>query len=186
MPVQIFTSRSIETMVNDLGGTAFWRIDAKRVSRENYVLLFANSDPKDMDEVGAHEAPGNHGELFAIGEIRDAVRAEEGSATEGRCLIRLKRIADVRGMFSDEWPGYRNPTVYSSDLPGDFDPDVLDWQTIDPDLPLPKAMIAVTRTPAQQSTGPNAHSPLTIAEAKQRLAETLGVEPDQIEITIRA
>jgi len=50
----------------------------------------------------------------------------------------------------------------------------------------PDVIAAVKQTASEQDTSPEEEGPLTIAEAKRRLALTLGVDPSAIKITVEA
>jgi len=74
------------------------------------------------------------------------------------------------------WKGDRNPVKYSTLEELGIDPSTLKWQ------PMPKAGMS----PTPEAPAPRiANMPLTIADAKKGLAQTYGVAPEAIEITIR-
>jgi hypothetical protein len=78
----------------------------------------------------------------------------------------------------DVWEkGDRNPVKYVDLESLGIDPAKLKWK------PMPKAQAAKAPT-SDTPLAPD--TPLTIAEAKKRLAATFGVSSDAVEITIRA
>jgi hypothetical protein len=103
----------------------------------------------------------SHGSAYMIGEIAGV------TAIKGRCLVRLSRLAEIN--VANVWtPGGSNPVHYEMLDSLDIDINDLDW----------KAWPG-TETAAKKRG-------LTIQDAKLGLAETFGVKPEQVEISIRA
>jgi hypothetical protein len=101
-----------------------------------------------------------------VGLISDVVPSTE---TEGRWLILFSKYALIE--VDDQWEG-RNPVAYytAEEYEGAIDFDALKWKQ------MPERNVETT-PPTKQS--------MTIAEAKAALAESFGVDPSAIEITIR-
>jgi hypothetical protein len=95
---------------------------------------------------------------------------------DGRFLIQFSEYARVN--IPDAWQGGRNPVSYGTLEDLGIDPSSLKW------MPMPEVKESVL---AAEPPAPNAGpvGPLTMAQAKQGLAQTFGVKPDAIEITIR-
>ena len=71
------------------------------------------------------------------------------------------------------WNGQRNPVAYGSLTDLGIDPNELHFEL------MPEAPPATAPSPLA------APAPLTIAQAKEALAATYGVQPQSVEITIR-
>lgn len=158
--LQVLTFKSVETILKS-GGTQSWALDPNRAKGCKYVVCCRNAR--------TFEAEGNeaHGSAFMIGKVADVVASTE---TEGRWLVRFSEYAVVN--VGEQWEG-RNPVrFYTTDqYDGDIDFDELDWRP----MPTMKGNIV----PLATKCG------LTIADAKIGLAETFGVDPSAVEITIR-
>ena len=165
MPEQaltILTEKSADTIL-EIGGTQSWVLDRVRAKRCRYVVLCQN----------AHTAWGDrrepHGTAFMVGRIDDVIRSTD---TEGRWLVTFSEYALIDK--SDAWGGWRKPVRYITLEEMGIDPAELEFR------PMPRT--------AEKPKRPQAHDrgqDLTIAQAKQALAHTLGVPPEAIEITIR-
>ena len=167
--MHVFTARSIDQVMNKLGGTAYWKVDANRIKPGMLVMLYRNADAKMRREVGETKASEEHGRAFAVGEVRDVVKAHHLSRWPDRSLIRFTRLSLLKSDNPPMWPKNRNPVLYGE---VEIDPAQIEWRDIDPNLPLPDEMLDPTH--------------LTIDEAKRRLALTMGVEPSAISITVNA
>jgi hypothetical protein len=101
-----------------------------------------------------------------VGLISDVVPSTE---TEGRWLILFSKYALIE--VDDQWEG-RNPVAYYpvDEYEGAIDFDALKWK------PMPEPTIKSAHATKQS---------MTIAEAKAALAQSFGVDPSAIEITIR-
>lgn len=156
--LQVLTYKSIDTML-EVGGTQSWALDRNRALRCKYVVCCRNATTREA------EGPEAHGSAFMIGKISDVVPSTE---TDGRWLVCFSEYAIVN--YGDQWEG-RNPVRFYTTDDYDFDFDTLDWKP----MPNPKAID--DRLPPKKG--------MTITEAKAALAETFGVDPSAVEITIR-
>lgn len=158
--LQVLTYKSVGTIL-DIGGTQSWALDRNRAKGCKYVVCCRNARTR--------EAEGNeaHGSAFMVGKVSDVVPSTQ---TEDRWLVLFSEYALVN--VGDQWEG-RNPIRFYTveDYEGHIDFDALDWKP----MPEPSAEPGAART----------KKGMTIAEAKAGLAETFGVDPSAIEITIR-
>lgn len=161
----IFTGKSIETTLS-VGGTQSWVLDRTRARQAAFAVLCRNT--------GADWSEGDeeHGEGFMVGRVKDIVESTE---TPGRFLVLFDEYAKIS--TPNLWPGLRNPVHYTTLEEIGVDVSAL---TFEP-MPPTDTRSARERVPAS----PKGIEPLTIPEAKARLAQTFGVTPDTIEITIR-
>jgi hypothetical protein len=154
--VLVLTWKGIKTMVRE-GGCGYWRANAQSLSSCKYLVATRNSRRSER------EGDEPHGAAFLVGEV-------SGVSQEGkRYIIKLKRFALLEhpGVWTS---GGSNPVHYESFETLDIDRRKLKWQ------PWPHPGQAATLQGDQ---------PLTMAEAKRGLALTFGVEPEQVEITIK-
>lgn len=153
--VLVLTRKGIETMVAE-GGCAYWRANAQSLSSCTYIVATRNARAPDR------EGDEPHGAAFMVGEV-DGVSLHEDS---GRYIIKMKRFACLKHPIPEVWtPGGSNPVHYArmADLPISL--KSLKWE------PWPAAEFI--------------EQPLTMAQAKRGLALTFGVDPEQIEITVK-
>ena len=162
--VAVFTFKSIERILAE-GGTSSWRLDRNHARQATYAVLTRNAH---ADET---EGPESHHTAFLIGKISDVVPA----ARDGRFLILFSEYALIN--IPDAWDGGRNPVSYRSLDHFGIDPGTLEWK------PMPEfkkhAPVAPSPSPRPDVVA------LTMAQAKQGLALTFGVQPEAIEIVIR-
>lgn len=159
----ILTAKSADTILA-VGGTQSWVLDRAHAKRCGYAVLCQNAH----SDWGDGKEP--HGKAFMVGRVDDVVPSTE---TKGRWLVTFSEYAmiDKPGL----WGGWRNPVRYTSLGELGIDAGKLKF----------KPMPAVDHeTAAKPASGKRAKG-MTIAEAKQGLAETFGVAPDAVEITIR-
>ena len=153
--ISVLTFKSVDTILAT-EGTQSWALDRNRASKCRYVVMYRNSRTR------MPEGPEPHGKAFMVGKVRDVVPSTED---DGRWLIRISEYAVIPPC--DEWEG-RNPVAYwTTDDFEDIDFEKLVFETV---VSLP------------ESAGVR---PLTINEAKEALAKSLGVGVDQIEIIVR-
>ena len=165
--IAIFTGKSAET-IREQGGTQSWVLNRGHARQCRYVVLCHNAYA-DWSE-GAEP----HGSAFLVGRIADVVPSTE---TKDRWKITLSAYAMVS--ISNVWRGWRNPVRYTSMDELGIDPSNLDFQ----EMPKPQETEPIVGKP--DGSRKEGFFPLTIAEAKKALAETFGVSPKAIEITIR-
>lgn len=164
--VVVFTGRSIERMIEE-GGSSAWALDPHHALRCEYVVCCRNSRAE-----FTRPGPEEHGSAFLIAKIKDVAPAP---GEEHRFLIEFGDYAviDIRGA----WKAWRNPVRY---VPLDelgIDPTTLQFSRMTDTPRAPPAASGAVERPRLRK--------LTIEEAKRGLAETFGVSPDSIEITIR-
>ena len=158
--LQVLTFKSVDTVLST-GGTQSWTLDRNRAKGCKYAVCCRNAHSPDTD---GNEA---HGSAFMVGKVSDVVPSTE---TEDRWLVLFSEYALVN--VGDQWEG-RNPVRFytAEHYEGYIDFDTLDWK------PMPEPSAEPDAAPTKKG--------MTIAEAKAALAETFGVEPSAIEITIR-
>jgi hypothetical protein len=115
------------------------------------------------DDWGKASAP--HHSAFVVGKLKDVVEVPNNSSDKPRWLLTFSEYAEID--VPDAWPGYRNPV----------------WYTTLEEIGIEVGKLRFKPMPAPASSAKD--GPLTIAEAKLRLAVTFGVDPDHIEITVR-
>ncbi|KXV35574.1 hypothetical protein AD940_02165 [Gluconobacter thailandicus] len=161
--IQVLTYKSIETILS-VGGTQSWAVDPNRANGCKYAVCCRNANTR--------EAEGNeaHGSAFIVGKVSSVV---ESTDHDGRWLILFSEYATVN--VGDQWEG-RNPVRFYTveDYEGYIDFDGLDWK------PMPEPVATQTAEKASE-----AKHAMTIPQAKEALALTLGIDSSAIEITIR-
>jgi len=159
--VCVLTARGIEKVLAE-GGSQAWVLDAKRARTCQYVICVQNRGF--ADDWGNVSAP--HHTAFLVGRLKDVVRSKEQDS-ENRWVLVFSEYAEVD--VPDAWPGNRNPVLYTTLGQFGIDVNQLKFQPM----------------PEQEPHPPAKAAPLTIAEAKAGLAQTFGVAPSDIEITVR-
>ncbi|MEY9773712.1 hypothetical protein [Sinorhizobium fredii] len=155
--VSVLTFKSVETIL-EVGGTQSWTLDRARAKACKYAVICRNAHHA---EVEGSEA---HGSAFMVGRISDVVPSTD---TPGRWLILFSEYALCN--VPDQWEG-RNPVrFWTTKDYKEIDFDALEFQ------PMPEAGGTASSKPRG----------LTIAEAKEGLSLTFGVDPAAIEIIIR-
>lgn len=163
--IAVFTGESIDSMRKD-GGSGHWSVSLPRVKHAEYLVAVRNR------RVESSPLDHKHGTAFLIarlsGETKDSQYA-------GRTVIGLSEYAEIHVL--DAWKkltdGQRFPVAYLEtqamlDQLG-IDVDDLDWKPFDV---------------SSQAQSTERVSPIT--QAKNQLADVLGISPDAIEISIRA
>jgi hypothetical protein len=159
--VCVLTARGIEKVLAE-GGSQAWVLDAKRARTCQYVICVQNRGF--ADDWGNVSAP--HHTAFLVGRLKDVVRSQEKDC-DNRWVLVFSEYAEVD--VPNAWPGNRNPVLYTTLDQFGIDVTELQFQPMPEQEPRPAAKSA----------------PLTIAEAKAGLAQTFGVAPSDIEITVR-
>lgn len=159
--ISVLTFKSIDTIL-EVGGTQSWTLDRARAKGCKYSVVCRNAHHANV------EGTEDHGSAFMVGKVSDVVPSTE---TEGRWLILFSEYAVVN--VGDQWHG-RNPVRFwtTGDYGADIDFENLQWQ------PMPE--FSAKRAATIKGRG------LTIAEAKEGLSLSFGVDPSAIEIIIRA
>lgn len=166
--VVVFTAKSVERILDE-GGTSSWRLDRNHARQAAYAVCIRNA------HADWTEGPEPHHTAFLVGKVKDVVPTP---TREGRFLIQFSEYARIN--LPDAWHGGRNPVSYGSLEDLGIDPSTLKWE------PMPNVTASAIRSDAESPRAKiGAVGPLTMAEAKQGLAQTFGVKPEAIEITIR-
>jgi hypothetical protein len=165
--LQVLTLKGTQSIL-DLGGTQSWKLNRARAMKCEYAVLCRNANAADTEGKEAH------GSAFMVGRISDVVPATDEL---NRWLVLFTEYAVVN--VAEQWEG-RNPVhFYTTDqYEGDIDFDTLDWR------PMPSRSSSVSAVPIALAGSPTKKG-MTMAEAKAGLANTFGVDPSDIEITIR-
>jgi len=155
--VKVYTNDSLKDILK-LGGSGYWRLDTRRVKKCEYVVAIRNPDGENSESsVKARSA-------FLIGKIQGVQPHRDN-----RSIIMFSEYALVD--VPRCWDGSRNPVAYTTVEELGINLDKLEGKWL---------MTGETRTISPATPG---H--LTIEQAKLGLAATMGVRPDQVEITIR-
>jgi len=97
----------------------------------------------------------------------------------GRFIIKFKEYALIDS--PDAWDGNRNPVRYSTlEEFGITDPSNLDWK----EMPQPELQNMPKEIAEDEYDSGDFETPITIEEAKKRLARTFSVPESSIEINI--
>ncbi|GJE74865.1 hypothetical protein [Methylorubrum suomiense] len=163
--ISVLTFKSVETIL-DCGGTQSWVLDSNRARNCKYAVVCRNAHYPGV------EGKETHGHAFMIGKVSEVVPSTE---TKGRWLVKFSHYAVSD--FGLQWDS-RNPVAYytTDDYISTKDYKGIDFNALDFE-PMPE--------PAQTEDAPLPKVGLTMAEAKEGLAITFGVDPAAIEITIR-
>lgn len=165
--VVVFTAKSINRTIEQ-GGSGNWKLNAGRVKKCDYVVLTANSHHRDSTHPRA-----KHGNAFLIGKISGLTPEaydDLGKKEDDRWIIQFNEYAEIE--IPNAWGGYQNPVKYADLSDFGIDLNKLDWKPFPTDKVINQAHVSI---PA-----------LTIDEAKLGISKKLGINPECIEITIRA
>jgi len=166
----VFTSQTVERMAR-WGGSQAWVVDAKRVRACQYLVCSWNSLGEFMQTPESHQ----HREAFLVAKIT-SVEPSSDPKEAGRYDIRFTEFARVT--IPEVWPKKRNPVTYISLADLGIN---LSTATFEPvSQPAASELLKRSAERTRSSDGP-----LTISEAKPRLAAYYGVPIDAIEIVIR-
>lgn len=164
----VFTAKSVEACL-EVGGTQSWVLDRGHAKRCHYAIMCRNA----YTDWGDGKEP--HGTAFMIGQIANIVPSTE---IDGRWLVTFDQYARIN--LPKIWKGWRNPVLYTTFEKLGISLEGIQFQPMPPIDDKAKA-----KDGASSPREGDSHFRLTIAEAKQGLAENFGVSPDVIEITIR-
>jgi hypothetical protein len=165
----VFTAKSVESILRE-GGTSSWRLDRNHARQCPFAVCTRNANAEWV------EGPEAHHSAFLVGKIKDVVPSPE-PGVQNRYVIQFSEYARVN--IPDIWKGDRNPIKYVPLEELGIDPSTLTWE------PMPEPAEPPASAPEVARRNAAAVGPLTMAEAKNGLALTLGVPPEAIEITIR-
>lgn len=176
--IAVFTARSPNRIIRE-GGSQAWALDPTRARKCRYLICVQNQHNPDRDFSDASEP---HGSVYMVAKISDVVPSKDDPGNRWKICISDYSIHTVM----NAWKGWRNPVRYTTleemgiDLDGLRFHSVADEQRnmgMSPDSQTARAMV-----PTSDDGSP---APLSMAEAKPRLAAYYGVGPDSIEIVIR-
>jgi hypothetical protein len=180
--VIVYTGKDLRRMRED-GGCGHWTASPIRVEAAEYLVCVRNR----REQWAAMDF--EHGVAFLIAQIKGA----KPSAHAARITIEFSTYAMVD--IPDAWQllanGQRFPVAYleTSELFRrlQLDPNDLAWQQLvsNPAPPQCAEPAATYAVPADAAAGKGASFTSAIAEAKRKLAESLGIAAEKIEITIR-
>lgn len=120
------------------------------------------------------EGPEAHSTAFLIARVKEVVVSPENP---DRWLIQFGDYAEIDQPAA--WKGWRNPVRYTTLEDLGIDPSKLTFQ------PMPERAEAAPEAAEEIEQVEDAPFTLTIARAKEGLANAFGVAPDAVEITIR-
>lgn len=168
--LEVFTAKSDDRILRD-GGSASWVLDPVRARQCTWLVCTQNRHNNEEYADGTEP----HGSAFLLGRI-SAIRRPPGE--DDRWLIAISEYARIN--IPNAWRHWRNPVRYTTLAELGIDLEGIEWQ------PVPEVTAADSETTrSEEPTALRAEPPLTIAEAKKRLAVTFGVKPEAIEITVR-
>jgi hypothetical protein len=170
--VMVFTARSPDRIVAE-GGSQAWTLNPARAKLARWLVCTQNRHNPDHEFSDATEP---HGAAFLVGKISGIKKSQE-EGSEDRWIIEISEYARIIPPMLDAWEGWRNPIRYLSLEDLKIDVTQLTFKKMSEQTGQAKG--------GEASAGPVSTRMLTIAEAKKALAETYGVKPEAIEITIR-
>lgn len=179
--VIVYTGKDLRRMREE-GGCGHWTASPIRVEAAQYLVCVRNR----REQWAAMDF--EHGVAFLIAQIRST----KPSPHAARITIEFDTYAmlDIPGAWQLLAKGQRFPVAYleTSELFRrlDLNPKELVWQQLTgARAPLPVAQPAADHAPAEAAQDKGAGFTRAIAEAKRKLAESLGIAAEKIEITIR-
>ena len=159
--VVVFTAESKQSILDE-GGSGNWVPNPKNAGRLEYLVCCRRSDWKNRAEGIVHRTAFLVGRIAGLAKIEDS----ENERNQPRFRIQIAEYADLA--VAEAWrKELRNPVTYDTLKHLGVDLRGLKFKPI----PLPAPMAGERR--------------MTIAEAKKALAATFGVQPEDVEITIR-
>ena len=163
--IAVLTADTADSMLAG-GGSGDWVVDPDKASAYTYVVCCRNQSWRNRKDKIEDRA------AFLVGTIAGLREQPDSTNSRGqkRYLIEMSSYALIN--VPNAWPkGHRNPVAYRTLKELGIDLRRVKLK------PLPLA--------AAGKPDASARKPMTIAEAKQALAESLGVRPEDVEITIR-
>ena len=160
--IVVFTADRVEEILAQ-GGSGDWVLSPEKANRCAYLVCCRK-------ETWSNRKDGvPHGAAFLVGLVSGVHERPESSNERGqsRFVIQFSEYASINQ--PKVWKEGRNPVSYRSLEDLGIQLKTLEFK------PLPPPPVPI----------PGPAKPMTIAEAKKALAETYGVSPDKVEITIR-
>jgi hypothetical protein len=168
--IAIFTFKALERIIRD-GGTSSWALNRAHARSFPYVVCTRNAHNPDV------EGPEAHGAAFVIARLKEVVVSPENP---DRWLIQFAEFAPIE--VAGAWKGWRNPVKYTTLEELGIDPTTLTFQPMPEPAPITPDQIEAVEEIEQTEDAPFT---LTIARAKEGLANAFGVTTEAVEITIR-
>jgi hypothetical protein len=180
--VIVYTGKDLRRMRED-GGCGHWTASPIRVEAAEYLVCVRNR----REQWAAMDF--EHGTAFLIAKIKST----KPSAHAARITIEFESYAmlDIRDAWKLLAESQRFPVAYleTSELLRrlQLNPSELTWQKLLPDPPPLRVAepAAPYLVPADATEGKSASLTNAIAEAKQKIAESIGIAAEKIEITVR-
>ena len=166
--IVVLTARSPERILRE-GGSQAWVLNPARAKQCTWLLCTQNRHHPDPEFSDATEP---HGMGFLLGRIATVQKSNDHEGPGVRWLIALREYARIQ--LPKAWDQGRNPVRYRALADFRINLDKVTFQ------PMP-----LEEKPPPRRAGHPAPSILTLAEAKRQLADTFGVKPEAVEITIR-
>ena len=164
--IVIFTGKGMKSFSKD-GGSRAWKLNIARAEGAKFVVIchHQHSQYKDFD--------GEHGSAWLIAKV---AKIAPDIHTVGRWCVVFDEYALID--VPNFWGGSRNPIRYTSidELPVDL--EALDWEHL--------AEIDLEDETEDSADGSAASAiRLQVIRAQEQIAENLGLDPSEIEISIR-
>ena len=176
--VAVFTARSPQRILRE-GGSQAWALDPTRARKCRYLICVQNQNNPDRDFSDASEP---HGSVYMVCKISDVVPSQDDPGNRWKICISEYSIYSVL----DAWKRWRNPVRYTTLEEMGIDPDKLAFHSVKDvqrDMSVPVEQQALHEALPEQDDGSIA--PLSMAQAKPRLAAYYSVPQEAIEIVIR-
>ena len=176
--VAVFTARSPQRILRE-GGSQAWALDPTRARKCRYLICVQNQNNPDRDFSDASEP---HGSVYMVCKISDVVPSQDEPGNRWKICISDYSVFPVM----DAWKGWRNPVRYTTLEEMGIDPDKLVFHSVKDvqrDMGVPVEQQALHEALPEQDDG--SIVPLSMAQAKPRLAAYYSVPPEAIEIVIR-
>jgi hypothetical protein len=159
--VVVFTKETRREILNQ-GGSRGWVVNPRSVEKCPYLVCCRRAQWDNRSENTKHRA------AFLVGRITNLEKVDESENARGqaRYEIGISEYAEID--LGDTWrKELRNPVAYSTLKKLGIKLKDLKFQ------------------PVRPSFGPGGRRSMTIAEAKEALAASFGVKPEDVEIIIR-
>jgi hypothetical protein len=176
--VAVFTARSPQRILRE-GGSQAWALDPARARKCRYLICVQNQNNPDRDFSDASEP---HGSVYMVGKISDVVPSQDEPGNRWKICISEYSVHPVM----DAWKGWRNPVRYTTLEEMGINPQKLAFHSV-ADVQRDLCGRANQREPheALEAQDDGSLTPLSMAQAKPRLAAYYSVPAAAIEIVIR-